>query len=93
MLVLSVKFVVSTTLDSVGWANSTLLGEDVVDQVGRLKARPGRELQVHGSGPGPRDPGGLVGELRARDWIAADGEVTQAGRHALRRWLEADRSS
>jgi hypothetical protein len=50
-------------------------------------------LQVHGTGPGPRDPGGLVGELRARDWIAADGEVTQAGRHALRRWLEADRSS
>jgi hypothetical protein len=48
-------------------------------------------LQVHGNGPGPRDPGGLVGELRARDWIAADGEVTLAGRHALGRWLDADR--
>jgi hypothetical protein len=24
-----------------------------------------------------------------RDWIAADGTITVAGRHALRRWLEA----
>jgi hypothetical protein len=48
-------------------------------------------LQVHGKGPGPRDPVGLVGELRARDWIAADGQVTLVGRHALGRWLDADR--
>jgi hypothetical protein len=46
-------------------------------------------LQVHREGPGPRDSLGLVGELRARDWIAADGEVTLVGRHALSRWLDA----
>jgi hypothetical protein len=46
-------------------------------------------LQVHGEGPGPHDPAGLVGELRARDWIASDGEVTLVGRHALSRWLDA----
>jgi hypothetical protein len=46
-------------------------------------------LQVHGDGPGPSDPIGLVGELRARDWIAADGEVTLVGHHALSRWLDA----
>ncbi len=46
-------------------------------------------LQVHGEGPGPSDALGLVGELRARDWIAADGEVTLVGRHALSRWLES----
>ena len=30
---------------------------------------------------------GLVGELRARDWINAEGEVTLVGRNALRRWM------
>ena len=36
----------------------------------------------------PPDATGLVGELRARDWIAANGEVTVVGRNALSRWLE-----
>jgi hypothetical protein len=35
------------------------------------------------------DARGLVDELRARDWVAADGEVTLVGRHALSRWLDA----
>jgi hypothetical protein len=57
---------------------------------GRWTVEPGSHtLQVHGHGPGPRDAVGLVGELRARDWIAADGEVTLVGRHALTRWLES----
>jgi hypothetical protein len=46
-------------------------------------------LVAHGEGPGPSDARGLVDELRARDWIAADGEVTLVGRHALSRWLDA----
>ena len=44
------KYVASTTLASVDWNNSTLLGSDVVSEVAKLKERPGRELQVHGSG-------------------------------------------
>jgi hypothetical protein len=28
-----------------------------------------------------------------RDWMSADGEITLAGRHALKRWLEASGSS
>jgi hypothetical protein len=48
---------------------------------------------VTGDGPGPSDALGLVRELRVRDWLTADGELTLTGRNALKRWLEiADRA-
>jgi hypothetical protein len=57
---------------------------------GRWRIEPGTStLGVHGEGPGPRDALGLVRELRVRDWLSADGEITLAGRSALRRWLDA----
>jgi hypothetical protein len=56
---------------------------------GRWTVEPGsRTLASHGDGPAPSDALGLVRELRVRDWIDADGEVTLVGRHALSRWLE-----
>ena len=61
---------------------------------GRWRVEPGSHaLVANGEGPGPSDALGLVGELRARDWIAADGEVTVVGRHALSRWLAADNAA
>jgi hypothetical protein len=58
---------------------------------GRWTVEPGTSaLSSHGDGPGPSDALGLVRELRVRDWIDADGEVTLVGRHALQRWLESD---
>jgi hypothetical protein len=56
----------------------------------RWRVEPGTSaLAVHGEGPGPSDALGLVRELRARDWMTADGEITLAGRNALSRWLDA----
>jgi dihydrofolate reductase len=44
------KHVASKTLDKVTWNNSTLIRGDLVEAVMKLKAVPGEELQVHGSG-------------------------------------------
>jgi hypothetical protein len=57
---------------------------------GRWMLEPGTHaLASSGDGPGPDDALGIVRELRVRDWITADGEITLSGRHALSRWLDA----
>jgi dihydrofolate reductase len=43
------KFVASRTLDAVNWSNSHLLKGDVVEEIAKLKAQEGDEIQVHGS--------------------------------------------
>jgi hypothetical protein len=54
---------------------------------GRWTVRAGSN-QLTGTGDGPPPPGApdLVNELRARDWITAEGALTLVGRHALARW-------
>jgi len=44
------KYVVSTTLKSAdAWRNSTIIRENVVDEIGKLKEQPGKDIYVDGS--------------------------------------------
>jgi dihydrofolate reductase len=56
------KYVASKTLTSAAWNNTTILDGDLVAEVERLKALPGKEIQVHGSGA-------LAGQLIEADLI------------------------
>jgi dihydrofolate reductase len=43
------KVVVSTTLTSADWANSTLINDNVADEIKKLKEQPGKAINMSGS--------------------------------------------
>lgn len=44
------KYVISRTLASVSWQNTTLLKGDLADEIGALKAQDGPDIVILGSG-------------------------------------------
>ena len=45
------KYVISSTLRSADWNNSTILSGDVITEVTELKQQEGRDLMIYGHGP------------------------------------------
>ncbi len=43
------KYVVSATLDTLGWANSSLVTGDLADELTKLKQQPGKNILIPGS--------------------------------------------
>lgn len=43
------KYVVSTTLDTLEWNNSTLISDNIVEEITKLKQQDGPDIMVHGS--------------------------------------------
>src|SRR5258708_2312646 len=43
------KFVVSSTLEKAEWNNSTIIKENIAEEITRLKQLPGQEIQIEGS--------------------------------------------
>jgi dihydrofolate reductase len=43
------KYVVSTTLDTVEWNNSTLIKTNIIEEIAKLKQQDGQDIAVHGS--------------------------------------------
>jgi dihydrofolate reductase len=61
------KYVVSTTLEGpLEWNNATLIGENVEEEISELKAQPGKDIVISGSGALVRSllEYGLLDELK-----------------------------
>jgi dihydrofolate reductase len=60
------KFVVSTTLQEVGWNNSTLIKDNALENIAELKRQPGKDITIIGSAALVRSllEAGLLDELR-----------------------------
>jgi dihydrofolate reductase len=85
------KYVVSSKIETPDWNNSTVIAEDPIGEITRLKAEPGKDIVQYGFGRLAHDlmAHGLLDELRLwvhpffvshggpEDLIYRDGELTQ----------------
>ena len=74
------KIVVSTTLESADWHNTTLVGGNVAEELSKLKQQPGKDLAIMGS---PNLTVSLIG-MGLVDELRVDGEPGGPGRRASR---------
>ncbi len=80
------KLVVSSTLTTVEWQNSTLIGGDVLQALGELKELPGKNLYISGSPTLVRSllRAGLLDEL----WLLVGPIVLGAGIRLFEEWTD-----
>ncbi len=80
------KLVVSTTLTSVEWRNSTLIAGDAMQELRRLKELSGRNMYVSGSPTLVRSllGAGLLDEL----WLLVGPIVLGTGQHLFEDWTD-----
>jgi len=45
----SLKYVVSSTLKNADWNNSTIISQNVIEEIKRIKQQPGSNIQIEGS--------------------------------------------
>lgn len=62
-------YVVSATLEEAGWGDTTIIRGKVLDEVAKLKERPGRDILMYGYGPLAHEllRNGLLDEVRV--WL------------------------
>jgi dihydrofolate reductase len=93
------KYVASRTLENVSWEGSTLLKGDVATEVAELKRRPGRELQIHGSGGLAQTlmQHGLIDEYRLLTYPVVLGKgkrlFADGAKPAALNWIDHKRTS
>src|SRR5882762_363655 len=60
------KYVVSTTLKKAGWGDSTIIKENIIEEITKLKSSPGGDILIQGSAElvGTLLDAGLLDELR-----------------------------
>jgi dihydrofolate reductase len=80
------KLVVSTTLKTVDWRNTTLIADGVVDELIKRKRHPGKNISIAGSATLVRSLllEGLVDELR----LLVFPIVVASGKHLFDGWAE-----